>query len=154
MLDPNLIEALLRGHASSVVNANKESDHIAIDGKSLRGSKRLDSKCLHSVSAWCNENSIVLGEVPTGAKSNEITAIPLLLEAIDVKGKTITIDKVKFKVDMHIPRCSATNLKPDTDINTINLPLQIKKIYNHSDMGVYLKPEENGLIKENDKIYF
>ena len=69
-------------------------------------------------------------------------------------GKTITIDKVKFKVDMHIPRCSATNLKPDTDINTINLPLQIKKIYNHSDMGVYLKPEENGLIKENDKIYF
>ena len=68
-------------------------------------------------------------------------------------GKTITINKVKFKVDMHIPRCSATNLKPETDMNTINLPLEIKKIYNHSDMGVYLKAEENGLIQENDKIY-
>ena len=38
-------------------------------------------------------------------------------------------------------------------MNTINLPLEIKKIYNHSDMGVYLKAEENGLIQENDKIY-
>ncbi|MBT5214836.1 MAG: sulfurase, partial [Pelagibacteraceae bacterium] len=54
---------------------------------------------------------------------------------------------------MHIPRCSATNLKPKTDINTINLPLEIKKIYNHSDMGIYLKPIENGMIEKNDKIY-
>ena len=42
-------------------------------------------------------------------------------------GKTITINDVKFTVDSHIPRCSATNLKPNTDINTINLPLEIKK---------------------------
>ena len=68
-------------------------------------------------------------------------------------GKTITINDVKFTVDSHIPRCSATNLKPNTDINTINLPLEIKKIYNHSDMGVYLKPNENGLIQKNDTIY-
>ena len=53
---------------------------------------------------------------------------------------------------MHIPRCSATNLKPKTDINTINLPLEIRKIYNHSDMGVYLKPLESGIININDKI--
>ena len=68
-------------------------------------------------------------------------------------GKTITINDVKFTVDSHIPRCSATNLKPNTDINTINLPLEIKKNYNHSDMGVYLKAKENGLIQKNDKIY-
>ena len=68
-------------------------------------------------------------------------------------GKTIIINNIKFKVDSHIPRCSATNLKPQTDINTINLPLEIKKIYNHSDMGVYLKPKENGIIKEKDKVY-
>ena len=68
-------------------------------------------------------------------------------------GKTITINDVKFTVDSHIPRCSATNLKPNTDINTINLPLEIKKIYNHSDMGVYLKPRENGLIQKYDTIY-
>ena len=68
-------------------------------------------------------------------------------------GKTITINNIKFKVDMHIPRCSVTNLKPKTDINTINLPLEIKKIFNHSDMGVYLKPLENGTIQQNDKIF-
>ena len=54
---------------------------------------------------------------------------------------------------IHTQRCSATNLKPNTDINTINLPLEIKKIYNHSDMGVYLKFKENGLIQKNDTIY-
>ena len=68
-------------------------------------------------------------------------------------GKTITINNIKFKVDMHIPRCSVTNLKPKTDINTINLPLEIKKIFNHSDMGVYIKPLENGTIRQNDKIF-
>ena len=68
-------------------------------------------------------------------------------------GKIVTINNVRFVVDSHIPRCSATNLKPNTDINTINLPLEIKKIYNHSDMGVYLKPLENGLIQKDDKIY-
>jgi len=67
-------------------------------------------------------------------------------------GKVISINNVNFKVDMHIPRCSATNLKPQTDINTINLPLEIKKIYKHSDMGVYLKPLKNGIIQVNDKI--
>ena len=68
-------------------------------------------------------------------------------------GKIVTINNVRFVVDSHIPRCSATNLKPNTDINTINLPLEIKKIYNHSDMGVYLKPLDNGLIQKDDKIY-
>lgn len=67
-------------------------------------------------------------------------------------GKIISINDIKFKVDMHIPRCSATNLKPQTDKNTINLPLAINKIYKHSDMGVYLKPLENGIININDKI--
>ena len=68
-------------------------------------------------------------------------------------GKIVTINDVKFIVDSHIPRCSATNLKPHTDINTINLPLEIKRIYNHSDMGVYLKPQNNGVIQIDDRIY-
>ena len=52
---------------------------------------------------------------------------------------------------MYIPRCSATNLKPKTDTNIINLPLEIRKIYKHSDMGVYLKLLDNGAIQINDK---
>tara|TARA_Y100001970_G_C14238167_1_gene863205 strand:+ start:2260 stop:3033 length:774 start_codon:yes stop_codon:yes gene_type:complete len=66
--------------------------------------------------------------------------------------KIITINNTKFLVDTHIPRCSATNLKPNSDKNTINLPQAIRKKYNHADMGVYLKPLENGSIKINDKI--
>jgi len=67
---------------------------IAIDGKSLRRSFQDASKknFLHVVSAWSSENGIVLGEVQTDAKSNEITAIPRLLELLDIKGSIVTID--------------------------------------------------------------
>jgi len=66
--------------------------------------------------------------------------------------KIININGVSFRVEKHIPRCSATNLKPKTDIETINLPLAIKGKYNHSDMGVYLKALDKGIIRVNDKI--
>jgi hypothetical protein len=47
---------------------------------------------LHVVSAWAIERGVVLGQVATDAKSNEITAIPELLDAMDVEGTTVTID--------------------------------------------------------------
>lgn len=67
---------------------------IAIDGKTLRGSNDLarDGKAVHIVSAFAAENHLILGQLATDAKSNEITAIPLLLRMLDVKGATITID--------------------------------------------------------------
>jgi predicted transposase YbfD/YdcC len=66
---------------------------VAIDGKTIRGSgKPGEHKAIHMVSAWVNENSLVLGELATEEKSNEITAIPELLDLIDVGGDTITID--------------------------------------------------------------
>ena len=67
---------------------------IAIDGKTLRGSfdKAAGKNPLHLVSAWACEARLTLGQVATDAKSNEITAIPLLLELLDLKGATVTID--------------------------------------------------------------
>lgn len=67
---------------------------IAIDGKTLRRSYQDASKAspLHIVSAWSSENGIVLGQVQTDKKSNEITAIPRLLELLDIKGSIVTID--------------------------------------------------------------
>jgi predicted transposase YbfD/YdcC len=67
---------------------------VAIDGKTLRGSysSRAAQDPLHIVSAWVGENQIVFGQVATEEKSNEITAIPRLLEMLDVRGATITID--------------------------------------------------------------
>ena len=47
---------------------------------------------LHVVSAWASENKILLGQVKTNEKSNEITAIPELLDVIDVAGSIVTID--------------------------------------------------------------
>ena len=67
---------------------------IAIDGKASRGSRdlALDKKAIYTVSAWAVENKLVLGQVKVGEKSNEITAIPKLLELLDVSGCTVTID--------------------------------------------------------------
>jgi len=92
LLDPDNIENLLRTHAAEIVGAQNPSDQIAIDGKALRGSKTLNSKCLHSVSAWCHENGLIIGEEQVESKSNEITAIPLLLESLNLKNNTVTID--------------------------------------------------------------
>lgn len=92
LLNPASVEYLLRTHAAEIVAQNNPSDQIAIDGKALCGSRKLNLQCLYSVSAWCHENGLVLGERQTDSKSNEITAIPLLLESLDLKGNTVTID--------------------------------------------------------------
>lgn len=68
---------------------------INVDGKHLRGSKKRkrDSKeGLRLVSAWAADNRMVLGQVKTGEKSNEITAIPELLRLLEVRGCIVTID--------------------------------------------------------------
>ncbi len=67
---------------------------IAIDGKTLRRSidKASNKAAIHMVSAWAQGNSLVLGQVKVDEKSNEITAIPKLLERLDITGTVITID--------------------------------------------------------------
>lgn len=92
LLEPSFLEMLLRSYAASIVNKNKASDQIAIDGKVLCGSSRQNLKCLNSVTAWCRENGLVLAEEQVEDKSNEITAIPFLLNSLELKGNTITID--------------------------------------------------------------
>jgi hypothetical protein len=75
-----------------------DADHpdclVAIDGKTCRGSHDTAKSlgALHIVSAWATEEGIALGQVATGAKSNEITAIPQLLGQIELAGTLITID--------------------------------------------------------------
>ena len=68
-------------------------------------------------------------------------------------GKTLLINNIKFKVLKHIPRCSATNLKINSQEADINLPNTLKKTYNHIDMGVYLLPLNDGEISEGDEIF-
>ena len=66
--------------------------------------------------------------------------------------KIIKINEAEFKVLKHIPRCSATNLKINSDQVDINLPNELKKVYGHMDMGMYLYPLNNSKISVNDEI--
>ncbi len=69
---------------------------VNIDGKNLRGSKSSvnGKKALNVVSAWASEQSVVLGQVKCQDKSNEITAIPELLQILELKGCIVTIDAI------------------------------------------------------------
>jgi predicted transposase YbfD/YdcC len=68
--------------------------HVAIDGKTLRGSASSKLGPLHLVSAWATEAKLSLGEVAVEGKSNEIKAIPELLKLLDLKGALVTIDAI------------------------------------------------------------
>ena len=66
--------------------------NINIDGKAIRGSADGEKHAVHVVSAWVGAENLVLAQLSTDVKSNEITAIPQLLDTIDIKGDTVTID--------------------------------------------------------------
>jgi predicted transposase YbfD/YdcC len=76
------------------LSAGTSGKLIAIDGKTVRHSfdRATGRKALHVVSAWIAENRLTLGQVATEEKSNEITAIPQLLEMLDIRGATVTVD--------------------------------------------------------------
>ena len=69
-----------------------ELGHIAIDGKTLKGSRRLDAKALHVVSAFATELSCVIGDLVVAPDQNEITAALALLKDLDRRGAIITGD--------------------------------------------------------------
>ena len=71
-----------------------EQEIVAIDGKTLRKSydKGSSKAAIHMVSAWANTNELILGQVKVDDKSNEITAIPRLIEALFLEGALVTID--------------------------------------------------------------
>lgn len=78
----------------SQVSNISEGELVVVDGKRLRGSyDRFDNKeAIHMVSAWASENQLVLGQIKTDEKSNEITAIPALLNLLTLKGTIVSID--------------------------------------------------------------
>jgi len=73
---------------------------INLDGKTIKGSKDAGKKTVHIVSAWCSELSMCLGQIKTAEKSNEITAIPKLLDLLEVEGCVISIDAMGCQKDI------------------------------------------------------
>lgn len=92
-LDPQAFEACFLGWVREVMCVS-EGQVIAVDGKTLRRShdQANGKAAIHLVSAWAEQNRIVLGQVKVDEKSNEITAIPELLRVVDVHGCIVTID--------------------------------------------------------------
>jgi predicted transposase YbfD/YdcC len=100
-LDPAALMACLQQWLTAL-GAAVAGDVVAIDGKTLRGSfdTAAGKNPLHLVSAWACEARLTLGQVAVDAKSNEITAIPLLLELLDLKGCIVTIDAMGCQTDI------------------------------------------------------
>jgi predicted transposase YbfD/YdcC len=78
------------------INELTKGQVIAIDGKQVRGSvdNEAGKKAIYMVNAWASANQLVLGQLKVNEKSNEITAIPALLELLEISGCIITIDAI------------------------------------------------------------
>lgn len=93
LINPESLQTCFLGWIKQVVTKT-EGEVIAIDGKQSRGSYDRNTKksALHVVSAWASENRLMLGQVKVEDKSNEITAIPALLNLLDITGNIVTLD--------------------------------------------------------------
>ena len=89
-LNPEALESACHQWLATLIGRVKGV--IPIDGKSVRGARDGKKHPLHIVSAWASEHRMLLGQVRTAEKSNEITAIPELLELLSIQGCIVTID--------------------------------------------------------------
>jgi predicted transposase YbfD/YdcC len=92
-VNPEAFEACFIEWTRSLASSS-DGRLVAVDGKSLRRSfaHGWNKQMVHLVSAWCGQNELVLGQLAVDGKSNEITAIPKLLELLDLKKAVVTID--------------------------------------------------------------
>jgi predicted transposase YbfD/YdcC len=95
-LKPEAFQECFQGWIAECLLGDADGSHrtIAIDGKTMRRSHNRAKGLgpLHLVSAWVSEQGVALGQIATEEKSNEITAIPDLLDKIDIQGAVVTID--------------------------------------------------------------
>ena len=100
-----VLERIDPGALSRCLNEWLEAERAAgrlvnLDGKTLRGSGNSSHKAYHVVSAWVGENALTLGELAVDEKTNEITAIPELLDMIDVEGDVVSSDAMGCQKDI------------------------------------------------------
>ena len=95
LIKPARFQSLLHG-VVECHHPNKKEDHIAIDGKTLRGNRcdNKNIKAMQIVSALSIKNKFSLAEVRTHKKSNEIKAIPILLGMLELEGVTVSVDAI------------------------------------------------------------
>lgn len=119
-----------------------KNETVAIDGKTLRGSHdRINGKsAIHMVSAWASGIGMVLGQLKTDDKSNEITAIPELIKALALQGAIVTIDAMGCQ-----KKITKTIIDAGADY-VIQVKENQKKLY--EDISLFFQDSENGLFDE------
>jgi predicted transposase YbfD/YdcC len=145
-IDPTVFQTLFREWVRDIYpilsGTGTSEGVIAIDGKASRHTFDGDTKMLHMVSAYATEARLVLAQEKVSEKSNEITAIPKLLEWLEVKGSTVTIDAMgcQYKIaDMIVEKEGAYifSLKGNQcDLN--------------SDVTLYFTEKTNGFASKLD----
>jgi predicted transposase YbfD/YdcC len=92
-INPEELEGIYRKWAYPYVGTCC-GKQLCIDGKTLRGVQKRGDAALHMVSMWVREDQITLGQIKTAEKSNEITAIPQLIQSLDIQGGVVAIDAI------------------------------------------------------------
>lgn len=92
LLDPEEFRDLFTGWVKDMLIDTPLSGVVAIDGKTVRGSRDKSSSAIHMVNAWSTEAGISLGQYKVESKTNEITAVPELLDRLAIEGCTVTAD--------------------------------------------------------------
>jgi len=101
LVDAEEFEACFRAWIQAVEKLT-DGQIVAIDGKTLRRShdRAVGKEALHMLSAWASENGVVIGQMQVNAETNEITAIPQLLDMLELNGCIVTIDAIGCQTDI------------------------------------------------------
>jgi predicted transposase YbfD/YdcC len=100
LLSPEVFEEAFLSWVRTISSLT-DGEVVSIDGKTIRGSRGSGGKhAIHMVSAWANANRLSLGQIKVDKKSNEITAIPKLLDVLVLKGCFVTIDAMGCQRDI------------------------------------------------------
>lgn len=143
-LDVEKFEECFRQWASSVVGSISDSV-IALDGKRIVGSSKNSDNPIHVISAWSAAYGISLGQVRTDDKSNEITAIPKLLDALFIEGSIITVDAMNCQ-----PEIAKKILSKNADY-IFQVKNNRKKLYDDMDKLFRWFPADSVYAQTDDK---
>lgn len=99
MIEPKEFEECFCAWVEGVCQKTK-GEIVSIDGKTVRRSGDKAKKPIHMVSAWANSQQMVLGQLATDEKSNEITAVPELIDMLDISGCIVTTDAMSCQKDI------------------------------------------------------
>ena len=142
-INPEQFEKCFAAWMKKVVDL-AEKDIVSIDGKTMRGSQEngKSGKGVHIVSALCRSHNLVLGQVKTEEKSNEITAIPELLNMLHIEGCIVTIDALgtQWKIAKKIVRDNKADY-------VLSLKGNQKTLHNEVE-GYFEDLEKSGVIDE------